>query len=424
MRNIYTYSLLLCLVALSACRGCNEKKLPSLTETYQQNDKKPFGGFIAFKEFEIILQQSEVNILTGPFMDLWDIIQNETDVESDEDDEEKKYETSKNSVYFLITKNLFLDAYETNVLLSFADRGNDLFISADYFQPEFLKRIHCIVERKDEIKAEAIGKMDHSFVTDNDETGSRESEYGYYYYPFRNSIKFEKKSGTVLGYNQIGQPNFIVLKWGEGHIYLHVAPRAFSNYFLLTGDNLDYYKYVLSTLPEDPAYFIWDEYYKLPPAKRAQQSNGKSDFSTLSVIKKHPTLLWAFWLSIVGMLLFVLFNIKRKERLIPEIPPRTNATVAFTETIGRLYLQHKDNKNIADKQITYFYEKIRNSYFINTADVNEEFLVSLSGKSGVDRKEVDGLFALIKNIRAKEVITDQELLALNDKITNFNKNRK
>lgn len=418
MRKIYTYSLVLCLVALSACRGCNEKKLPSLKETYQYNDRKPFGGFIAFKEFGIILQQPSVNILTGPLIDLWDIIQNE-----EYDEEEEEYEVSGNSLYFIVAKNLLLDAYDINVLLSFADKGNDLFISADYIQPEFLKRIHCIVERKEEITAEAIGKMDNSFVIDYDEEKKFETEYGYYYYPFRNWIKFEKKSGTVLGYNQKNQPNFIVLKWGSGHIYLHVAPRAFSNYFLLTDKNLDYYRYVLSSLPTDPSYFIWDEYYKLHPAKRAQQSSGGSDFSTLSVIKRHPSLLWAFWISVAGMLLFVLFNIKRKQRQIPQIASNTNATVAFTETIGRLYLQHKDNKNIADKQITYFYEKIRNSYFINTADVNEEFLVSLAGKSGVDPEEVNALFALIKNIRTKEEITDEEVLELNDKITNFNKNK-
>ncbi len=422
MRKIYTYSFVFCLVVLSACRGCNEKKLPSLKETYQQNDKIPFGGYIAFKEFEIIMQQSAVNVLTGPLIDYWEVIKKEkSEVGVDGGNEE---EVAKNSLYFIVAKNLFLDPYDTNALLSFADQGNDLFISADYIQPEFLRKIHCIVERDAEVKAEAIGKMDDSFLGGHPEDGSDHLEYGYYYYPFLNSIKFEKKSGTVLGYNDKGEPNFVVLKYGKGQIYLHVAPRAFSNYFLMTDDNLDYYKYVLSTLPTNPEYYIWDEYYKIHPAKREQQSSGKSDFSTLSVIKKHPSLLWAFWISMVGMLLFVLFNSKRKQRPIREIPPNSNATVEYTETIGRLYLQHKDNKNIAEKQITYFYEKIRNNYFINTADVNEEFLVSLSGKSGVDKEKVNELFGLIKKIRTKVEVADEELLQLNDKITSFNKNKK
>ena len=417
MRTIYTYCLILCLVALSACKGCNEKTMPSLKETYQQKDKKPFGGFIAFKEFEIILQQSDVNILTGPIIELWDLIKDEQDDQDEKNDPEY-------SLYFLVTRNLLLDDYDINTILSFADKGNDLFISADYFQPEFLEKIHVVVDRTKEIIAESQGKMGNAFLPDYLDTNGPGEKYSYYYYPFSNSIRFERKSGKVLGLNQFGEPNFIELKWGKGHIYLHVAPRAFSNYFLLTANNLDYYKYVLSTLPADPSYFIWDEYYKLPPARREQHQSSKTNFSTLSVIKNHPSLLWAFWITVVGIVLFVLFNSKRKQRIIPEIPPNSNATVAFTETIGRLYLQHKNNRNIADKQITYFYEKIRNNYFINTADLNDEFLISLSGKSGVPLEETSELFGLIKNIQMQEEISDEQLMSLNDKISNFNKNRK
>ena len=420
MRKYYTYCLILCLVALSACRGCQEKKLPSLKETYQKNDKKPFGGFIAFKEFEIMLQQTDVNILTSPLIELWDLIKDEED---DGKVGNEKYKPEY-SLYFLVTKNLLLDAYDINIILSFADKGNDLFISADYFQPEFLEKIHVVVDRKKEIMAESQGKMNDALLPDFLNTDGAKGLYRYYYYPFSNSIRFERKSGKALGFNQDGQPNFIVLKWGKGHIYLHVAPRAFSNYFLLTGNNLNYYKYVLSTLPTDPSYFIWDEYYKLPPSKRVQKESNKSNFSTLSAIKKHPSLLWAFWITVAGIFLFVIFNSKRKQRMVPERFPNSNATVAFTETIGRLYLQHKNNRNIADKQITYFYEKIRNQYFINTTNINDEFLISLSGKSGVPQEETSELLGLIKKIQMQEEISDEELMTLNDKISNFNKNRK
>jgi hypothetical protein len=421
LRKYYSYSLIICLLFLSACRGCNEKKLPSLKETYQQNDKKPFGGFIAFNEFQIILQQSDINILTGPLIELWDLINDDSYEEEEDDKEENQPEYS---FYFLVTQNLLLDANDINTILSFADKGNDLFISADYIQPEFLEKIHVVIDRTKEIKEESQGKMESAFLPDFLHKDGFEKTFKYFYYPFLNSIRFERKSGTVLGFNQDGQPNYVVLKWGKGHIYLHVAPRAFSNYFLLTDNNLDYYKYVLSTLPEDPSYYIWDEYYKLPPSKREQNENGKSNFSTLSAIKEHPALLWAFWISLTGIVLFVIFNSKRKQRIIPEIPPNSNATVAFTEIIGRLYLQHKNNRNIADKQITYFYEKIRNKYFINSSDANEEFLNSLSGKSGVSKEEVSDLFSLIKNIQLQDEISDEELISLNDKISNFNKNRK
>ena len=103
------------------------------------------------------------------------------------------------------------------------------------------------------------------------------------------------------------------------------------------------------------------------------------------------------------------------------IKPNRNSTVAFTETVGRLYLQHKNNKNIADKQITYFFEYLRRKYFNKTTAATAEFINSISGKSGVDKDVTQELFDLITHIQKEEEVTDDELLSLNLKIENFKK---
>lgn len=409
MKNLFTYCLLFTSVLFVGCKGCNEKKLPSLKETYQNNDKKPFGGFIAFEELSPILDQEAINISTIPLGAQWKDIKD-------------KYDSAK-LLYILITKNLMLNYLEVNTLLRFVSAGNDLFISADYIQPELLKGFHCRVMREKEANVESLGKMQTASVMDIGYEGVP-SAYSYYYYPFYNTIQFEKKYGTVLGSNQNNESNYVVLKHGKGKVFLHVAPRAFSNYFLLSNNNLDYYKYVLSTIDYAPDYIFWDEYYKLPPEKRKQQQNGAAEFSSLRVFKKNPALMWALGLVIAGLLLYVAFNIKRKQRTIREIAPKSNATVAFTEIIGRLYLQQKNNKNIAEKQITYFYEKIRNQYFIQTSEPDNLFLQSLAGKSGVGIELIKELFTMIKHIQKAEEISEEELMNLNDKITTFNKNKK
>ena len=56
--------------------------------------------------------------------------------------------------------------------------------------------------------------------------------------------------------------------------------------------------------------------------------------------------------------------------------------------------------------------------------MDEEFLISLSGKSGVPLEETSDLIGLVKNIQMQEEISDEQLMSLNDKISNFNKNRK
>jgi hypothetical protein len=250
--------------------------------------------------------------------------------------------------------------------------------------------------------------------------------YGYYYYPFLNSLSdYDTAFARVLGVNEKNDPNYIILFSGKGRLYLHVAPRIFSNYFLLSGDNHKYLENVISYLRCDPKNIYWDEYYKNTNPNRRKNNNGKDDdsFSSLSVIRQHPPLLWAFWLGIIGLLLFILFNAKRKQRIIDVVKPNVNTTVNFTETVGRLYLQKKNNYHIAEKMITYFYEHIRNKYFISTSSINDEFINSLAGKSGASVETTRRLFTLIERIRRGENVDDEALILLNNEIENFYKNQ-
>src|SRR5438045_9595527 len=110
-----------------------------------------------------------------------------------------------------------------------------------------------------------------------------------------------------------------------------------------------------------------------------------------------------------------------KQRIINEIQPNINNTVNFTETVGMLYLQKKNNKNISEKMITYFYEHIRNKYFLNMSQVNKDFINTLSAKSGVSIELTQKLFNTIDHVQAQENVSDPELLSLNELIQNFYK---
>jgi hypothetical protein len=308
--------------------------------------------------------------------------------------------------------------------MDYVKAGNDLFISADYVDERLLDNINCNTERSAEIIDEARGHMQETKVRMYFGHDFKAPAYSYFYYPFLNALSGYDTSFTrVLGVNETDSPNYIIIFSGKGRLYLHVAPRIFSNYFLLTGDNYKYFENVISYLRSDPKNIYWDEYSNnTNPGRRKDNSkNNKDDFSTIRVIKQHPPLLWAFWLAIAGLLFFIFFNVKRKQRIINVVKPNVNTTVTFTETIGRLYLQKKNNSHIAEKMITYFYEHIRNKYFINTAIVNEEFINSLSGKSGVPKQQTKELFLLIEKIQSEENVGDEDILKLNKEIENFYK---
>ena len=134
---------------------------------------------------------------------------------------------------------------------------------------------------------------------------------------------------------------------------------------------------------------------------------------------KHPSLAAAFWLSLLMLVLYIAFGSKRKQRVIPPIKQNVNTTVTFTETIGRLYLQKKDNKNIAEKMITYFNEHVRNNYFLNSNVMNDDFISTLSRKSGIDRNAVESLYRAFDHAHQCTTLDDYQLLSLNQQVQHF-----
>lgn len=409
MKVLLKYNLILLLiVALCGCQQ-NKKRIPPLNESYRRTDKLPFGSFVAYKGFQLEFPDYWINIAEKPFTETWDQLKDDS--------------TSTYSLYFLITKNLILSVDEVNAMVAYVKAGNDLFISADYVDEKLLNAIYCTISRKGEIMSEVNGKMQDTYVSMFYGNDFKTPKYGYYYFPFLNYFNSYDPSITrVLGVNELNLPNYIVIFFGRGRLYLHVAPRIFSNYFLLSNDNYHYFENVTAYLRFNPQYIYWDAYYKEFSSTRNKNNLNNNDrFSSLQVIRQNPPLLWAFYIALAGLLLFIFFNIKRKQRVIEVIKPNTNTTVAFTETVGRLYLQQKNNRNISEKIITYFYEYLRKKYFINTSVINTEFMNSLSGKSGVSKKETEELFGLISNIQQQEEVADGDLLALNLKIENFKK---
>lgn len=413
MKQYLKYGLLIILFlgGLYSCNFQSEKNIPSLRESYRKTDKLPFGSFIAYKGFQSEFPDYWINIADKPFDEMWPVIKNNSE---------------KYSLYFVITKNLLLSVDEVNAMIEYVKAGNDLFISADYIDSKLLDAVYCTLDRKSEIINEVNGKMHDTYVSMYYGNDFKTPKYGYYYFPFLNYFSsYDTTYARVLGVNEKNLPNYLVLFAGKGRLYLHVAPRIFSNYFLLTDENYHFFEHVTAYLRFDPQYVYWDEYYKNHSSgasrKNTDGDNSDDNFSSLNVIKQNPPLLWAFYIALAGILLFLVFNSKRRRSAMEIIKPNSNTTLAFTETVGRLYFQQKNNKNISEKMITYFYEYLRKKYFINTSVINNDFINSLSGKSGIAPGETNELFELIKNIQSQENITDEELLALNEKIDNFKK---
>ena len=182
-----------------------------------------------------------------------------------------------------------------------------------------------------------------------------------------------------------------------------------TNYNLLNG-NETYAASVFSYLPNNPT--LWD------PLIRSSKYDDRPDEdkpSIFSFFLAHQTLTWFLMVSLIGLLLFMIFNARRKQRPIPIIEPLKNSTVEFTQTIANLYLKEQDHKNLVDKKIAYFLEKVRSKYLLNTTNLNKDFIEKLAAKSGNDLQRTKYLINTIILLNKRDECTEEEFLRYSER---------
>ena len=322
------------------------------------------------------------------------------------------------NLYFSISGQFFPSDKELGSLIGFLQGGRAAFISAASFPDVML----------DTLGVKLFGTPPAFMGLTYSEGSVRlDSAYfehrGPFTYYYRAATRFFQVDSTiayrVLGYNSAGNPNFIHVFVGDGDLFLHAEPEVFSNYFLMQQSNALYALSSWRYLPGAVQEIAWDDFYQqrkypLPPADRA---------TGLGMLLRHPGMRSAFWLALILFGLYLWFGSKRKQRIIPVIPETKNTSVAFAETMGRLYLQQHNNRNLADKIIRYFQEQVRQRYYVQWSSQQQDLPSLLSRKTSVPLTEVEQLFTCIRQVEMAADVSDELLLRLNTYIENFYKKR-
>ena len=401
--STYTYFYLAALATIILFSGCfkpqSKIKIPRLDPKYSYKDKEPMGSYIAYHYVNSLFNYGVTDVINKPFSEL-------------------RYEINySNSLYIIVAKMVLLSRDDLEGMMNYVSNGNTLFISAQYIDKKLIDTLGADIPFDfvsffglDEYQLE---KKD-TWISLAHSSANNAKKYGFYFVPFNSKISSSDSLTTqVLGYNEKLDTNFIAIDHGQGKFILHAAPAAFSNYFLLTGSNKEYLENTFSYFNVETSSVYWDNYYRL--GRRAEDDN----FSIAGFFKKHIQLYYAFLLVLALLLLFIAFGGKRRQRFVPEKIPNVNTTVSYTETIGRLYLQKKDNRNIALKMFTYFLEHVRIQYYLNTQNLNNEFVEALSRKSGVPETKVQHLLQLMDDTDRADNISDLRLLELHNLVQEY-----
>jgi len=395
----YIKHIIGCLLMIFQLTSC---KKTNWSENYKEKVKEPFGLYILHQEFEDLTGNDKTDIKKN----FYDYIY------------EDYYADSTRVLNYFNIKNypLKLNKQGIQELLYFVDYGNVAFLSCNNF-PHYLK---------ESLQFELANHWDttHTYSAIKNSKGKfrlknnafQNEVFDYKGYVSRNYFKTTNENNTiVLGTNEIDgdqKPNFIKVYFGKGAFYLHSNPVAFSNYYLLN-NNEEYVENALSYLPDGEV--IWDLQIK----SSSYHERKNRDESIFKFFLKHPTLTWFLMVLLTGLLLFMIFNARRKQRAIPIIEPLENSTVAFTQTISSLYLKEGDHKSLADKKIKFFLEQVRTKYLLDTNNLNTKFIENLALKSGNELQKTKYLINSIISINKKTECSEEELIVLYRMIDNF-----
>lgn len=307
-----------------------------------------------------------------------------------------------NGSYIIIAGTANMSKTDYEAMVKFIERGNDVFISAFNFNAKLADTLKLETSAEYRDTSTALNftspsvKFSHPVRFDHDMSNQ------YF-------LRFDTTKAVVLGQNQFGHSNYLCYKFGKGKLLLLANPHLLSNYSLLQLKGSKYAETALSYLSAPPTVY-WDLY---------QNHEVVIDESPLRVIFAHDGLRWAYYVSLISLLIFSIYETKRRQRVIPVIEPLANATVDFVKMVGKIYYEQRDNKNISNKLITYFAESLRNDYQLKLAPADALFREQMARKTGVDESLVQELLNFISRIASQNKVSDHDLIKLNQLIQNF-----
>lgn len=413
----------------------NRPKPVNWRPSYTSGDKVPMGAFVLYDNLGKIFENSKIQNVDQVPVDFL-----------------RENDTITGATYIFLNDYLVFDKTETDYLMEFVERGNKVFIAANNATGSLADTLKLEVssssfyggEGDDTLRTRLVNKSfdDRSYVY------HREGAYRYFE---RYDTLNTKVLGEVLAFNpgsgyleslfededieivekeadeeeeaeedtwaytkarelktrKTPQVNYVEVKVGKGAFYYNLNPVAYSNYYLLNGKE-QYVAESLSYLNNGVVYF--DDYGK---------SGRKVVTSSMRFVLSQPSLKWAYYIALGGILLYMVFVSKREQRIVPVVKPLENSTVEFTKTIGNLYYQSGDFTSIVEKKITFFLERVRSSYYLNTEKLDASFIKRLSAKSGKSLTQTQDIIDYVNNIRPKPLHNEYELKQLNKRIEAF-----
>lgn len=208
---------------------------------------------------------------------------------------------------------------------------------------------------------------------------------------------------------------FMRRKIGNGYLYLLTAPELLSNYSITHDHTANLALRIMNELSDKPTIKT--------TAYLPKETGVDGTISSLSYIASKSPLLLAYRLSLLAILLFFIFNAKRRQRIIRVVPEPVNHQLEYVKQIGTLYYQKGDHADMVLKKFKYLKERLRREVQIDISEPSgdEESLPQLSALTGYSQHHLKTVISWLRVLERQQhpYLTVEEMTKHIDEINNI-----
>jgi hypothetical protein len=330
-----------------------------------------------------------------------------------------------NNLYVVASPHFMTSVAEAQYLREFAEKGNDVFVSAFNISSDFLNELALREEEVEyynhwpakpfDVDSIKISWYSGDSLIDFEYPGADSPNYNRYLF------ESEEDSSQILLIDEYGMPILRKYPVGEGHIFMMLKPMALTNYFLLHRQNYRFLNLLFGELGVSYKRIIWDDFYRFHPAQRyygEPTQPGESYFWNL--VKSTPALAWAISVFFLGLFLFLITYARRMQSPIGVIPEVKNNSMAFVEALTTLFWYKQDHKKIADKLILHWSDSLHQNHKIMLRDLNPSNVKYLAQKTGKTEAYFLDVFEHIQSLEIQTSISKKQLFKLYSKVSELN----
>ncbi len=388
------------LLGLLFC-SCEGEKAINWNSTFDSGDKIPYGTYILYQELEELFPNSRIEKVNTNFTLFL---------------QENYYQKNQSILY--LDHNIIMDSLRKKELELYIRRGNLVFLS---FIGAQITKDSITTSSKDsynifnfkEISQPKTSKRvflkDDLFVHKTYSLNTQITGNYFLHYP---------EDAEILGTVEVGEeqmPNFIKFPVGNGWYYLHAEPYVFTNIGLLNAPVSEYAEDVMSYLPNQNIY--WNNWHKRQREANTPTEGGAFDFFNFAW--SHNSLRYGLMILLILGILYILFNIKRRQAIVEYQPPYSNDVLDYSQSLTDIYKKNNNFKYLSGQKITYFLNEVRQHYYFSEITFNEAFARQLHYKSQVAEKECFVLTNYINQINQKGYVSHEQFMKLSQLLDDF-----